>query len=200
MMAATWSCQPGSAKLPAGWNTATVRLSSRLRPRSRLRADPSGAVVAQISWICWCRVGWLSLTCTIRATLAAAATSKCFLAVQRVEGDDRAMGDTEFGRERLCRRDLVGLAVDLDMSEHEGGIGGKRAQHLHGGLVMEIVEAAAQRLAVEGDAARPRAWRTPPATGWRDSGRPPPPRPDQAPGGYRGSPCARAPGATSARK
>src|SRR3954466_16069478 len=66
------------------------------------------------------------------------------------------MGDTEFGQQRLCRRDLVGLAVDLDMSEHEGGIGGKCAQHLHGGLVMEIVEAAAQRLAIEGDAARPR--------------------------------------------
>jgi len=66
------------------------------------------------------------------------------------------MGDTEFGQQRLCRRDLVGLAVDRDMSEHEGGIGGKCAQHLHGGLVMEIVEAAAQRLAIEGDAARPR--------------------------------------------
>ena len=56
----------------------TVRLSSRLRPLSWLWADPSGVVVAAISWLCWCRVGWLSLTWTIRAMLAFAATSKCF--------------------------------------------------------------------------------------------------------------------------
>ncbi len=56
----------------------TVRRSSRLRPLSWLWTDPSGAVVAETSWICWCRVGWLSLTPTIRAMLAAVATSKCF--------------------------------------------------------------------------------------------------------------------------
>jgi len=56
----------------------TVRRLSRLRPLSWLQADPSGVVVAETSWIFWCRVGWLSLTWTISAMLAAAATSKCF--------------------------------------------------------------------------------------------------------------------------
>jgi len=56
----------------------TVRRSSRLRPLSWLWADPIAVVVAETSCIRWCRVGWLSLTWTIRATLAAAATSKCF--------------------------------------------------------------------------------------------------------------------------
>jgi len=44
---------------------------------SWLWADPSGVVIAEMSWTCWCRVGWLSLTPTIRAMLAAAAASKC---------------------------------------------------------------------------------------------------------------------------
>jgi len=39
------------------------------------------------------------------------------------------------------------------MREHQGGVGGERAQHLGGGAVVELVEAAAQRLAIEGDAA-----------------------------------------------
>jgi len=67
-----------SASLSAGSKTVTVRRSSRLRPLSWVWADPSGAVVAETSWIVRCRVGWLSLTPTIRAMLACAATSKCF--------------------------------------------------------------------------------------------------------------------------
>ena len=38
----------------------------------------SHAVAAEIDWLCSCRVGWLSLTPTIRTMLAAAATKKCF--------------------------------------------------------------------------------------------------------------------------
>jgi hypothetical protein len=45
-------CQSLSASLSAGSKTVTVRLSSRLRPLSRLWADPIGAVVAAISSIC----------------------------------------------------------------------------------------------------------------------------------------------------
>ena len=78
MTAATWECQSVSASLSTGSKTLTVRVSSRLRPVSRLWADPSGAAVAAISWIFWCRVGWLSLVWTISAMLASAATSKCF--------------------------------------------------------------------------------------------------------------------------
>jgi len=39
------------------------------------------------------------------------------------------------------------------MSEHERGVGGKRAQHLRRGAVVEFVKAAAQRLAIQRDAA-----------------------------------------------
>ena len=73
-----WGCQSVSASLSVGSKTATARRSSRLRPVSRLCAEPSGAVVAETSWTRWRRVGWLSLTPTIRAVPAVAATSKCF--------------------------------------------------------------------------------------------------------------------------
>jgi len=62
-------------------------------------------------------------------------------------------GKAEFGQQRLCRRDLVGLLGDVDMREHKRGVGGKRAQHLGGDAVVELVKAAAQRLAIERDAA-----------------------------------------------
>src|SRR4051795_7462453 len=71
-----------------------------------------------------------------------------FLAVQRVERDDGAVGDAEFGEQRLCRRDLVGFLGDIDMGEHEGRIGGKSAEHLNGGTVVEVVEAPPKRFAV----------------------------------------------------
>ncbi len=67
-----------SASLAAGSKTVTVRLSSRLRPLSWLWAESSGAAVAAMSWMSWCRLGWLSLTWTIREMLPSAATSKCF--------------------------------------------------------------------------------------------------------------------------
>jgi hypothetical protein len=153
MMAAMWGCQSVSASLPIGSKTVTMRLSSRLRPLSRLSADPIGVVVAQVSAICRCRVGWLSLTWTIRPMLAVAAISKCFLAVHRIEGDDGAVGDPEFGQQRLRRRDLVGLVGDVDMGEHERGVGSKGGEHLGSGAIAEIVEAAAQRLAIQRDAA-----------------------------------------------
>ncbi len=89
MTAATCGCESVSASLLGGSKTVTVRRSSRLRPLSWLWADPGGVVVVETSWTFWCRVGWLSLTPTIRAMLAA-AISECFLAVQRVERDDGA--------------------------------------------------------------------------------------------------------------
>ena len=97
--------------------------------------------------------GWFSLTPTIRAMLAAAAASKCFLAMQRVERDDSARGEAGFGQQRLRRRDLVGLLGDVDVGEHRRGVGGERAQHLCCGTVTELVKTAAQRLAIQCDAA-----------------------------------------------
>jgi len=57
----------------------------------------------------------------------------------------------------LRRRDLVGLLGDVDVRKHERGVGGERAEHLRRGAVVELVKAAAQRLAIESDAAVP--WR-----------------------------------------
>ena len=85
--------------------------------------------------------------------MARAAALNVFLAVQCIEGDDGASRDAEFGKKRLRRQDLVGLLGDFDMSEHEGGVGGERAQHLGGGAVMDVVDTAAERLAVQRDAA-----------------------------------------------
>jgi hypothetical protein len=78
-----------------------------------------------------------------------------FLAVPRIERDDGAGGDAEFGEQDLGRRDLVGFRGDVDMGKDEGGIGGECAQHLGGSAVVEIVKAAPQRLAIQRDAARP---------------------------------------------
>jgi len=75
------------------------------------------------------------------------------LTVQRIERDDGVGGDAEFGEQCLGCRNFVGLLVDVDMGEHQRGVGGKRAQQLGGGAVMKVVEAAAQRLAVQRDAA-----------------------------------------------
>ena len=78
MIAATCGCHSVPASLSAGSKTVTVRRSSRLRPLVRLPTASIGAVVAAISWIFWFSVGWLSLTWTISAVLASAATSKGF--------------------------------------------------------------------------------------------------------------------------
>jgi hypothetical protein len=42
------------------------------------------------------------------------------------------------------------------MSKHQRGVGGKCTQHLRRGTIVELVKAAAQRLAIKGDAAPPR--------------------------------------------
>jgi len=59
----------------------------------------------------------------------------------------------------LRRRDLLGRGADLLVGQDQGGIAGERAQHVRGGLVVQVVEAAPERLAVERDHARPRGRR-----------------------------------------
>ncbi len=119
-------------------------------------------MVAEASWTRWCRVGWLSLTWTIRVTRWLRRRPRnVFLAVQRIEGDEGAAGNAGFGQQRLRRRDLVGLPgdarrtsrFDVDVGEHQRGVGGERAQHRGGRAVVEAVKTAAQRLAIERDAA-----------------------------------------------
>ena len=67
---------------------------------------------------------------------------------------DAAGGDTGFGEQRLRRRDFVGFLCDVDMRQHERRVGGERAQHLGCDTIVEAVEAAAQRLAIQGNGAR----------------------------------------------
>ena len=55
--------------------TVTLRSSCRLRPRWRLLVTESGVALAQRSLACWCRVGWLSLSCMIRSHPAVLAAS-----------------------------------------------------------------------------------------------------------------------------
>src|SRR3982751_6760419 len=101
----------------------------------------------------FCRkVGWLSFSGTTTCALACAATSNVFLTVKRIERDDMA-GDVEFTQEFLGSRDLVRLVIDLDMSQHEGGIDGKGAENLGGLSIIEVVEAVAEGLAVQRDPA-----------------------------------------------
>ena len=141
MMAATCGCQSVSASACAGSKTVTVRRSSRLRPLSWLWADPSGAVVAETSWIAWRRVGWLSLTPTIRATLADCRDGKKFFWQCRASSVTMAPGARPSSASKgLRRRDLVGLLGDVDVGEHQRGVGGERAQHLSGGAVVEPVK------------------------------------------------------------
>ena len=71
----------------------------------------------------------------------------------RVECDDRTIPDAKFGQQRLRRRDLVGLLGDINMSEYKRTICGEGAQYLGGSAIVEIVEAAAQRLAIKCDTA-----------------------------------------------
>ena len=85
--------------------------------------------------------------------LACVAATNVFLAVQCIKRDDGAGGKAEFGQQGLCGRDLVGFLGDVDVGKHQRGVGGERAQHLGGSTVVELVETAAQRLAVQCDAA-----------------------------------------------
>jgi len=84
----------------------------------------------------------------------AAAVANVFLAVQGVGGEQDA-AQAQPPDQRLRRRDLVALG-DLLVGEDERRLAGERAEHLRRGPVVEVVEAAPQRLAVERDDPPPR--------------------------------------------
>jgi hypothetical protein len=67
-----------------------------------------------------------------------------------VAGNDVA-GHVKFLQQLLNGRNLVGFLVDLDVRQHQGGVGREGAQHLSRFGVVEVVEAATKRLAVERD-------------------------------------------------
>jgi hypothetical protein len=79
----------------------------------------------------------------------AAAAAKVFLAVQGVGGEQDAPQAQPLDQ-RLRRRDLVALD-DLLVGQDERRLAGERAEHLRRGPVVQVVEAAAQRLAVQRD-------------------------------------------------
>ena len=72
-----------------------------------------------------------------------------------IDGDESA-GEAELGEQSLHRRDFVRLLVAVEMRQHQRCVGGERAQNVRGFAVLEMVEAVAQRLAVDGDVALPR--------------------------------------------
>ena len=73
-----------------------------------------------------------------------------------VAGDNVA-GHVEFFQQLLNGGYFVGFFVYLDMRQHQGGVGGEGTEHLSRLGVLEVVEAAPERLAVERD--DPRASR-----------------------------------------
>jgi hypothetical protein len=75
--------------------------------------------------------------------------------VHGVASDD-VSGHVEFLQQLLHGRNFVGFLIDFDVGERQGRIDRERAEHLFGFGVVEIVEAALQRFAVErDDAPRP---------------------------------------------
>ena len=87
----------------------------------------------------------------------AVAQANVFLAVQGVGGEQDA-AQAQLPDQRLDRRDLVALG-DLLMGQDERGLAGEGARHVRGRLVVQAVEAALERLAVERDHPRPRGRR-----------------------------------------
>ena len=72
-------------------------------------------------------------------------------------GGEQGTGEAQRPDQGLHRRNLVTIG-DLLMREDERRLAGEGAEHLHGGLVAQMVEAAPERLAVERDDASP-GWR-----------------------------------------
>jgi hypothetical protein len=78
--------------------------------------------------------------------------------VQGIGGEQDA-AQAQLPDQRLRRRDLV-TPGDLLVGQDERRLAGERAEHLGGGPVVQVVEAAAQRLAVERDDPPPRRGRS----------------------------------------
>jgi hypothetical protein len=72
--------------------------------------------------------------------------------MQRIGGEQHA-GEAEFRDQPRHGGDLVRCRCDLLVRQDQRGVAGKCAQHMRGGLIMQVVDAAAQCLAVERDGA-----------------------------------------------
>ena len=134
-------------------NTAMARVSWRLRRfwSTVCTLDWGLAVAPTASTFCQ-RIGWFSLSWTIRCALATTAFEKFFLAMHHVAGDDMAR-QVEFLHQLLRGGDLVRFS-SISMAENRRRIDRERAEQLPCLGVVEVVETALQRLAVERDDAR----------------------------------------------
>ena len=57
----------------------------------------------------------------------------------------------------LCTADFVSFFVDVDMRQHQRRVDGERAEHLFCLGVVEVIEAAFERLAIERDNLAPQS-------------------------------------------
>ncbi len=78
------------------------------------------------------------------------------LAMQRVGGEQHA-GEAELGHQLRHRRDLVRRTGQLLMGQNQGGVACERAEYVDCLAVGQVVETAAQRLAIKRDRAQ-RFW------------------------------------------
>src|SRR5919205_2352481 len=87
---------------------------------------------------------------TSKALPVRAAAAKVFLAVQRVGGEQHAMHG-QVVDQRLHGLNLVGRPGYFLMGKDQRGFSGKGAEDMRGGAIVQMIEAAAQRLAIERD-------------------------------------------------
>ena len=72
--------------------------------------------------------------------------------MQRVGGEEHT-SEAEFRDQPRHGGNLVGCRRDLLVRQDQRSVAGKRAQHVCGRLIVQVVEAAAQRLAIQSDGA-----------------------------------------------
>jgi hypothetical protein len=72
--------------------------------------------------------------------------------MQRVGGEEHA-GEAEFRDQPRKGGNLVGRRRDLLVRQDQSGVAGERAQDVRGGLIVQVVEAAPQRLPIQRDGA-----------------------------------------------
>jgi hypothetical protein len=87
---------------------------------------------------------------TSKALPVRAAAAKVFLPVQRVGGEQHAVHGQVVDQGLHCWN-LVGRPGYFLMGKDQRGLSGKGAEDMRGGAIVQMVEAAAQRLAVERD-------------------------------------------------
>src|SRR5688500_12247203 len=146
-------CHSGGSR-PATAKTSTRRCSWRpWRWRSTVSCRPTGSWSAHSRTTASCRPGWLALSRTKRALPVRAALAKLLLTMERVGGEQGAP-HAENLDQGLHGRNLVGCVADLPVRQDQGGLAGEGAQHVRRRPVVQMVEAAPERLAVERDDAR----------------------------------------------